>query len=59
MKHIVSLVRYIEARFLIEGSEQFCGFEEEPEVLESIREKYNSLEENLDEFLFEFVRPCI
>ena len=46
-------------RFFKEESEQFCGFEEEPEVLESIREKYRSLEENLDEFLFEFVRPCI
>ena len=28
-------------------------------MLESIREKYSALEENLDEFLFEFVRPCI
>ena len=28
-------------------------------MLESIREKYSLLEENLDEFLFEFVRPCI
>ena len=49
----MSLVQYIERRFLREGSEQFCGFEEEPEVLESIREKYRALEENLDEFLFE------
>ena len=28
-------------------------------MLYSIREKYESLEENLDEFLFEFVRPYI
>ena len=48
MKHIFSLVRYIERRFLKEESEQFCGFDEEPEVRESIREKYSALEENLD-----------
>ena len=37
----------------------YCPFEDEPDVLTSILEKYENLESNLDEFLFEFVRPYI
>ena len=46
-------------RYLKEESKGFCPFEDEPDVLVTILEKYSSLESNLDEFLFEFVRPYI
>ena len=46
-------------RYLREESKGYCSFEDQPEVLENILEKYESLESNLDEFLFEFVRPYI
>ena len=46
-------------RYLREESQGYCSFEDQPEVLENILQKYHNLEENVDEFLFEFVRPYI
>ena len=46
-------------RYLSQESKSYCRFEEQPEVLENIKEKFMELEENLDEFLFEFVRAYI
>ena len=49
----------MQARYFSKDSGSECRFEDEAEVLENIREKLSDLERNLDEFLFEFVRPYI
>ena len=40
VSRVLDLALYIKHRYLSSESKCFCGFEEQPEVLESIREKY-------------------
>lgn len=39
-KEVLNLALYMKDRYLIEESKGFCSFEEEPDVLNNIREKY-------------------
>lgn len=48
LSKVLKLSLYIWDRYLAEESEGFCEFEDHPEVRESIQEKYENLEENLD-----------
>lgn len=57
--HVVKLVDYMRERYFEPTSENYCDFWEDPEVLENMRAKIADLSENLDEFLFEFLRPCV
>ena len=56
---MVKLVDYMRERYFERSSQNCCTFEEDPEVLENIRSKIAELSGNLDEFLFEFLRPCV
>ena len=55
----MKLALYLGEWYLREESKGYCPFEDEPDVLDNILQKYSNLESNLDEFLFEFVRPYI
>ena len=46
---MLELAEYMRERYLREESEGYCQFEDQPEVLENIVDKYENLEENLDE----------
>ena len=48
-KKVLELAEYMRERYLREESEGYCQFEDQPEVLENIVDKYENLEENLDE----------
>ena len=58
-RKVLDLALYMGERYLRADSQGYCPFEDQPEVLENIIKKYQHLEENLDELLFEFVRPYI
>ncbi len=59
MARIYELALYIHSRYLIEESQNYCSISDEPALLANLKEKYGKLNENLNEFLFEFLRPYL